>query len=284
MSSCDTCPSKGSCSSEGKEACSKTFPKYGNIKNIIGVISGKGGVGKSTVTGILAEEFAKAGYKVGVLDADITGPSMPRVLGINNKRAEMIPVEGSDQEVKFTPVVTQYGIKTISLNLLTEKEEQPVIWRGPLITGVLNQMYTDTLWGDLDYLFIDMPPGTGDVALTVMQSVPLSGMVVVSTPQDMVSMIVKKVIIMIEKMNINVIGAIENMSYVKCGKCGEKIRVFSKKPASEHAKYLGVPLLAEMPINLELVESLEEGNMEKYINSTNEYVEVYENVIKQLKK
>lgn len=204
------------------------IPKHGKVKHIIGVISGKGGVGKSTVTGILAVQLRKAGYKVGVLDGDITGPSMPRFFGINQKRADILQI-GTEEEVKFIPVETSLGIKVISLNLLTEEEEQPVIWRGPVITGVLTQMYTDTEWGELDYLLIDMPPGTGDVALTIMQSIPVEGMVVVSTPQDMVSMIVKKVVIMAEKMNVNILGVVENMSYIQCEKCGEKIRVFSKK-------------------------------------------------------
>lgn len=281
MSNCDNCPSKGTCT---EEKCSKTLPKYGKIKNIIGVISGKGGVGKSTVTGILAAQLCKKGYKVGVLDADITGPSMPRILGINQKRAQMIQVPGNENEPKIIPVETQSGIKVMSLNLIIENEDQPVIWRGPLITGVLNQMYSDTMWEDLDYLLIDMPPGTGDVALTIMQSMPLTGMVVVSTPQDMVSMIVKKVVVMIEKMSINLLGVVENMSYIKCNKCGEKLRVFSKKPAEEHVKYLQAPLLAEMPIDLDMVESLEKGEMESFVKESPEYDELIENFMNTLAK
>ncbi|MEW9094532.1 MAG: Mrp/NBP35 family ATP-binding protein [Clostridiaceae bacterium] len=275
MSNCDSCPSKSGCNTK-ESGCSKLLPKHGNVKHIIGVISGKGGVGKSTVTGILATQLSKAGYKVGVLDGDITGPSMPRFFGINEKRAEIYAIENSE-EVKFVPVETSSGIKVISLNLLTEKEEEPVIWRGPVITGVLTQMYTDTQWGDLDYLLIDMPPGTGDIALTIMQSIPVEGMVVVSTPQDMVSMIVKKVIIMAQKLNVNIIGVVENMSYVQCGECGEKIKVFSKKSAKEHAEYLGVPLLAEMPINLELSDNLERGEAEKFVLENKEYEEVLKN-------
>ncbi len=276
MSNCDSCSSKGTCSEEGTGCGSKVQPKYGKIKNIIGVISGKGGVGKSTVTGILATKLNKAGYSVGVLDGDITGPSMPRFFGINNQRADMIQV-GDSEEIKFRPIETSTGIKVISLNLLTEQEEQPVIWRGPVITGVLKQMYTDTEWEELDYLLIDMPPGTGDIALTIMQELPLEGLVVVSTPQDMVSMIVKKVVIMAEKMGVNIIGSVENMSYIKCGKCGEKINVFSKKSAKEHAEYLGIPLLAEMPINLDLVESMENGTVEKFIAESDEYEELLNN-------
>ncbi|GAA0744019.1 Mrp/NBP35 family ATP-binding protein [Clostridium oceanicum] len=282
MSSCDSCPSKGSCS--GDQECSKQLPKYGKIKNIIGVISGKGGVGKSTITGVLATKLRKAGYKVGVLDADITGPSMPRFFGINEKRAEMYQMGDSQEDIQFAPVQTESGINVMSLNLLTDEEDQPVIWRGPLITGVLTQMYTDTKWGELDYLLIDMPPGTGDVALTIMQTVPVTGMVVVSTPQDMVSMIVKKVVVMAEKMDINVLGVVENMSYIQCNKCGEKLRVFSKKSAKEQADYLGVDLLAEMPIDLDLVDNMEKGTIEEYIETKEEHKTLYENFSKAIEK
>lgn len=268
MGNCNSCPSKGNCNSNS--GCSKLIPKYGKAKHIIGIISGKGGVGKSTVTGILAVQLRKLGYTVGVLDGDITGPSIPRFFGINDKRSNISQV-GDSEEVKFAPVETSMGIKVMSLNLLTEQEEAPVIWRGPVITGVLKQMYSDTEWGELDYLLIDMPPGTGDIALTIMQEVPLEGMVIVSTPQEMVSMIVKKVVIMAKKMNVNIIGAVENMSYVTCGKCGEKIRVFSKKTAEEQAEYLGLPLLAEMPINLDLVENMENGTVEDYVSKSQEY-------------
>ncbi|APH20166.1 Mrp/NBP35 family ATP-binding protein [Clostridium botulinum] len=274
MSNCDSCASKGTCNSEG--SCSKETFKYGNAKNIIGVISGKGGVGKSTITGILATKLREEGYKVGVLDGDITGPSMPRFFGISDKRATIIPT-GENEEVKIIPVETKTGIKVMSLNLLTEQEETPVIWRGPVITGVLTQMYTDTEWGELDYLLIDMPPGTGDIALTVMQSLPVTNMVVVSTPQDMVSMIVKKVVIMIEKMGIEVLGVVENMSYIKCGSCGEKLNVFSKKSAEEQAEYLNIPLIADMPINLDLSEEMEKGEVETFIINNEEYAQLYNN-------
>lgn len=279
MSNCDSCSSSSNCNS--KLECSKLFPKYGEIKNIVGIISGKGGVGKSTTAALLATELRKSGYKVGILDGDITGPSIPRIFGINSRRAEIIQLEDSE-DVKFVPVETELGIKVISLNLLTEIEEDPVIWRGPVITGVLNQMYSDTVWGELDYLLIDMPPGTGDIALTVMQSIPVKGMLVVSTPQDMVSMIVKKVIIMSQKLDIPVLGVVENMSYIVCGKCGEKMRIFSKKSAEEQAEYLGVPLTFEMPINLDLVENMEMGYFERYIKDTDEYLELKENFLKRI--
>lgn len=280
MSNCDSCSSKGECKS--KESCSKIFPKYGKIKNIIGVISGKGGVGKSTVTGILAVKLRAMGFSVGVLDGDVTGPSMPRILGVSEKRAEMINIPGSE-EVEFIPVETKSGIKVISLNLLTEEEDQPVIWRGPLITGVLNQMYTDTKWDDLDFLLIDMPPGTGDIALTVMQSLPVDGMVIASIPQDMITMIVKKVVIMCQKLNIKVLGVVENMSYVKCDNCDKKIKIFSKKDAGEQAKELGAELLQELPIDLDLTESLEKGQLEEYLLETFQYEDLVNNFLNKVK-
>lgn len=284
MSNCSTCASKDKCASANNDntttdkkdcnkqttnnaatnVCLKVLPKYGNVKNIIGVISGKGGVGKSTVTGILATQLAHKGYKVGVLDADITGPSMPRFFGINEKRAEMVPIDDNNN-FKFIPVESKLGVRVISMNLLTAVEDQPVIWRGPVINGVLNQMYQDTVWDELDYLLIDMPPGTGDIALTVMQSFPLTELVIVSTPQDMVSMIVKKLVIMAQKIGVPIRGVVENMAYIECGDCGTKMNVFSKKSAEEHAEYLGLPLIAEMPINPDLSEALEEGRAEEYI-------------------
>lgn len=279
-SSCSSCSSSSSCASaKNGSGCgsgiAKIKNKYGNIKNIVGVISGKGGVGKSTVTGMLASQLAKKGYKVGVLDADITGPSMPRFFGINEKRAEIYP-EG--EGVRFIPVETGLGIKVISLNLITEVEDEPVIWRGPVINGVLNQMYQDTVWGDLDYLLIDMPPGTGDITLTVMQSFPLKEIIIVSTPQDMVSMIVKKLVVMAEKLGVPVRGVVENMAYILCGKCGERMNVFSKKSSEEHAKYLGLKLLGELPINLDFTEALENGKAEEYVVQNKLYTSVFKDL------
>ena len=277
MSSCDNCSSKSSCNgtcTEGNSISLKILPKYGKISNIIGVVSGKGGVGKSTITGMLAINLQKKGYKVGVLDADITGPSMPRFFGINEKRGEIKPL--NENEVKFIPVETESGIKVISMNLLTKEEDQPLIWRGPVINGVLNQMYTDTEWGDLDYLLIDMPPGTGDIALTVMQNFPLKEIIVVSTPQDMVSMIVKKVVIMAQKVGVKVRGVVENMSYIVCENCDKKMRVFSKKSAEEEAKYLGVPLIAELPIDVDFTEALNKGEAEKYVANNKLYTLIFE--------
>ncbi|MGL5151950.1 MAG: Mrp/NBP35 family ATP-binding protein [Clostridium sp.] len=277
MSNCSSCASRDTCPSKGATKCTiKKTPKYGNAKNVIGIISGKGGVGKSTVTGMLATMLCKKGYKVGVLDADITGPSIPRFFGVNNERARIIPV--SEKEMKFEPVSTSSGIKIISMNLLMEMEEQPVIWRGPVITGALQQMYYDTNWGELDYLLIDMPPGTGDIALTVMQDFFINELIIVSTPQDMVSMIVKKVVIMAQKMGVNIRGVIENMSYIVCDGCDKKLRVFSNKSAEEHAEYLGVKLLGELPINIELTEALEDGVAESYIKENPLYSLIFEGI------
>ena len=275
--SCEDCKSKDTCASKGQgcsEESPKLSPRHGKIKNVIGVISGKGGVGKSTVTGIMAVTLAKKGYKVGVLDADITGPSMPRFFGINNKRATILPLE--NDMVKFEPVETESQIKVISMNLLTAVEEDPVIWRGPVITGVLKQMFMETNWGELDYLLIDMPPGTGDIALTVMQEFPIDEIVVVSTPQDMVSMIVKKVVIMAQKIGVKIKGVVENMAYINCPGCEKKIRVFSRKSSEENAEYLGLPLIGELPINIELTEAIEEGKVEEYVRENPLYSLIFD--------
>ena len=277
MSSCSTCPSQEKCSSKltlGPQGCGKLQPKYGVIKNVIGVISGKGGVGKSTVTGILASTLRKKGYKVGVLDADITGPSMPRLFGINDKRANIEPLD--ENNFKYYPVLSKGGVKVLSMNLLIPKEDDPVVWRGPIVTSVLTQLFTDTVWEELDYLLIDMPPGTSDITLTVMQSFPITELIIVSTPQDMVSMIVKKVIAMANKMPVPIRGVVENMSYINCPGCDTKIKVFSKKSAEEHAEYLGVPLIGELPINTDLTEALEEGNAEEYVVNNDLYSLIFE--------
>lgn len=276
MGNCSTCASKSTCGANksNENNCGKTSIKYGNIKNVIGVISGKGGVGKSTVSGILAINLAKRGYKVGVLDADITGPSMPRFFGVNEKRATIKPID--ENTTVFNPVVSKSGIKIMSMNLLIQNEDDPVIWRGPVVTGVLTQMFTDTNWGELDYLIIDMPPGTSDITLTIMQSFPIFELIVVSTPQDMVSMIVKKVVAMAEKMDVKVKGLIENMAYIVCTDCDKKLKVFSKKSSEEHAEYLGLTLLGELPIDLELTEAIDTGKVEEYIKDHSLYSLIFE--------
>lgn len=277
MSSCSSCPSKDACSSKLSNmdnSCARSTPKYGDIKNIIGVISGKGGVGKSTVTGILASNLRKKGYKVGVLDADITGPSMPRFFGIDKERATMRTV--GDNAAEYIPVVTKSGIKVMSMNLMMPKEDEPVVWRGPVVSSVLTQMFTDTSWEELDYLLIDMPPGTSDITLTIMQSFPITEMIVVSTPQDMVSMIVKKVVKMASNMKVKTRGVIENMAYINCPGCDKKMKVFSKKSSEEHAEYLGLNLLGELPINLDLTEALENGIAEEYVIDNDLYSLVFD--------
>ncbi len=239
MADCNNCPSKGECNSQ--ESCMIKNNPYNDVKRVIGVMSGKGGVGKSTVSALLAKELNKKGYKVGVMDADITGPSIPRLLGVKDKKVEQ-------NELGIMPVKTADGISVMSLNLLIEDERQPVIWRGPLIAGTVKQFWEDVFWGELDYLIIDLPPGTGDVALTVMQSIPISGMLIVSVPQDMVSMIVAKAVNMVKEMKIKLIGLVQNMSYIKCPDCGKKINVFDNGNTDSIYDDLGIALLGELPM------------------------------------
>ncbi len=240
MANCDTCPSKGNCQTN-TETCGIQNNPNNKIKNIIGVMSGKGGVGKSTMTTLIAKQLNAQGYKVGILDADITGPSIPRLMRMGN-------VKAFSDGTNIIPVVSSEGIKVISLNLMLDDENSPVIWRGPMIGGVVKQFYTDVLWEELDYLLIDMPPGTGDVALTVMQSIPLTGIVMVSMPQNLVSMIVSKAINMTQQMNIPVIGIVENMSYIECPDCGRRIELFANKNTEEFLKENDVELWAELPM------------------------------------
>ena len=212
--SCEGCPSKGNCSkSEG--SCGIVNNPNNHIRHIVGVMSGKGGVGKSSVSVLLARQLARKGLKVGIMDADITGPSIPRLLGMPRAQAF-----GTNDAIE--PVVDKDGIKCMSLNFLMDDENQPVVWRGPIVANAVKQFYTDVIWGDLDVLFIDMPPGTGDVALTVLQSIPVNGVVMVSTPQPMVSMIVSKAVNMCRQLKIPVLGVVENMSYISCPNCGKR--------------------------------------------------------------
>ena len=240
MSNCDSCPNKGNCDKD-QESCGITNNELNKIKHVIGVMSGKGGVGKSSMTVLLAKQLQKDGYKVGILDADITGPSIPRLFGLENEKAM-----GNDNFIY--PVVSEEGIKTMSLNYLIDEESKPVIWRGPIIANAVKQFWNDVLWEELDFLFIDMPPGTGDVALTVMQTIPLEGVVMVSIPQDMVSMIVSKAVHMAEEMNIKVLGVIENMSYIICPDCKKKIQLYDAENTDDFLNEIHVPLLAELPM------------------------------------
>lgn len=239
MADCSTCPSKDGCTSQ--DTCMIKNSPHSNVKNIVGVMSGKGGVGKSTVSVMLAKELKRKGYKVGIMDADITGPSIPRLMNISNRKA-MANEEG------IIPVETSEGIHVMSLNLLVDDEDQPAIWRGPVIAGVVEQFWTDVAWGDLDYLIIDMPPGTGDVALTVMQSLPITGVVMVSLPQDLVSMIVSKAINMTNTMNISILGLVQNMSYVLCPDCNKRINIFESDSIEDFLSEKEVDLLGEFPM------------------------------------
>lgn len=267
MVKCATCAVKNKCLKDMK--CDLIKPKYGKIKHVVGVISGKGGVGKSTVTGVLAVQLRKLGYKVGVLDGDITGPSMPRFFGLEKERTGYAPTDVEDV-FKFIPVETGLGIKSISMNFMID-EEEPLLWKGPVLGNVLVQLFTDTDWGELDYLLIDMPPGTGDVAMTIMEQFPVDYLVVVSTPQNMVSMIVQKVVNMAEKLEIPVKGVIQNMSYITCSQSGERMNVFSKNTALSQAEKMGLPLLAELPINPDFAEHLEAGQAERFAATNPEY-------------
>lgn len=237
MADCENCPSKGSCNS--KESCTIKNNPYSNVKHVIGVISGKGGVGKSTVSVLLAKSMKNMGYSVGILDADITGPSIPRLLGIREARL-------MQNEMGIIPAEAD-GISVMSLNLLLSDERQPVIWRGPIISGTVKQFWEEVFWGELDYLIIDMPPGTGDVALTVMQSIPLSGMVIVTVPQDMVSMIVAKAVNMVKQLNIKLIGAVQNMSHLNCPHCGEVIHLYGETHEDFYDS-MDLKLLGELPM------------------------------------
>jgi Mrp family chromosome partitioning ATPase len=243
LSSCDSYPSKDGCSTKEKGGCSfEALNEYSSIKNVIAVMSGKGGVGKSSISVLLARELKHCGLKVGILDADITGPSIPRLTGI--PAGTRCPNEAMGIE----PIKTNDGIPVISLNFFLENEEEPVIWRGPVLSGAVKQFWTDVFWGELDCLVIDMPPGTGDVVLTVMQSLPLTAAVFVSTPHDLTSMVVAKSVNMARKLNINVVGLIENMAYIKCPDCGKEIRLFDQSSLDDYLKRDNIELLGSLPM------------------------------------
>ena len=250
---CSSCGENCSSRQKDKSDFLKPMNKYSDIKKVIGVVSGKGGVGKSLVSCLLASKCAKAGLKVGILDADITGPSVPKSFGITERAMQ-------DDEC-LLPAVTSDGIKLMSINLLLEDVNSPVVWRGPVISGVIEQFWSDVRWGELDYLFVDMPPGTGDVALTVFQSLPIDGIVIVSTPLDLVKMIVNKAYNMAKMMNVPVLGLVENMSYYICPNCNEKINIFGESKIEETAAELGVPVLAKLPINPEINKLVDAGKI-----------------------
>jgi Mrp family chromosome partitioning ATPase len=270
MADCESCPSNAT-GCDNKETCGIENNPLNKVKNIIGVMSGKGGVGKSTISALIAHELNKKGYKVGLMDSDITGPSIPRLLGIKDVKPLMT-------ETGIIPVRTPNGIDVISMNFIVENEDDPVIWRGPAVSGIVKQFWTDVIWGELDYLIIDMPPGTGDVALTVMQSIPITGIVMVSTPQDMVSMIVGKAINMANKLNINIIGLIENMSYIICPGCSEKITIFESDNIDEFLDKNHLDLLGEIPMCKEIVNISNKG--EYKLNS--ELTEIAQNIVNKI--
>lgn len=240
-----------SCKENTKKSMMAEMNPFSDIKHVIAIMSGKGGVGKSTVTASLAVELAKKGHKVGILDADITGPSIPKMFGITG------PADAVEQGV--LPTVTKLGIKVMSVNLLMEDEEAPVIWRGPVIANMVKQFWTDILWGELDYLLVDMPPGTGDVPLTVFQSLPVNGTVLVTSPQDLVKMIVKKAYHMASKMNVPILGIIENYSYFQCPDCGKEIAIFGESKIDAIAEEMGLPVLGKLPVMPSTAEAADQG-------------------------
>ena len=251
---CEHCSSKEGC---GEQIVKAQLNDRSHIGKIIGVLSGKGGVGKSFVTSSIATSLINKGYRVGILDSDITGPSIPKAFGIKDK------AYGEDSLIY--PQIGKNGIKIMSANLLLENETDPIIWRGPLLGNLVKQFYSDVLWEELDYLLIDMPPGTGDVALTIFQSLPIDELIIVTSPQDLVSLIVTKAIKMAEMMKINVLGVIENMSYLTCPDCGKKINVFGESHLDEFAKVVGFKVLAKLPLNPSNTELMDKGRMDEIV-------------------
>ena len=250
------CSSCGSNCASKKESLIEPCNAHSKIKRVIGVVSGKGGVGKSMVTAMLAVAMNRRELKTAILDADITGPSVPKMFGVKG------PVNGDDNGI--FPAVSKTGIKVMSLNLLLDEETTPVVWRGPVIAGTVKQFWTDVQWGDVDYMFVDMPPGTGDVALNVFQTLPVDGVIIVASPQDLVSMVVQKAVKMAQMMHIPIVGLVENMSYVQCPDCGKKLYIFGEGKTEEAAKEYGLPLLAKMPIDPQLAKLTDDGCIEQF--------------------
>ena len=253
---CSTCGE--SCSSRTAEQTSFLEPlnPASSVKKVIGVVSGKGGVGKSLVTAMMAVKMNSKGKHTAILDADITGPSIPKAFGLNNNMVMMT------KDNLMIPATSALGIDIMSANLLLDNDTDPVIWRGPVIAGAVKQFWNETLWEDVDYMFVDMPPGTGDVPLTVFQSLPVNGIIIVTSPQELVSMIVAKAVKMAQKMNIPIIGLVENMSYLECPDCGKKISVFGESHIDEIAKKYNIPVLAKLPIDPKVAEHVDNGTIE----------------------
>ena len=248
----ENCPSKTKSLKDFLEAPHE----MSSVRKIIAVASGKGGVGKSLVTSLLAVSMSRLGYRVGILDSDITGPSIPRAFGVHDR--------AMSDEAGIYPAETQTGIHVISANMLLEEETAPVIWRGPMIAGVVKQFWTTVIWSDVDFMFVDMPPGTGDVPLTVFQSIPLDGIIIVASPQELVSVIVEKAANMAKMMNIPILGLVENMSYLTCPDCGKQIKLFGESHIDEIAEKYGVPVLAKIPVDPALAKAVDAGAVELF--------------------
>lgn len=257
MSECDhNCGScSANCDSRTKESFLEALNSQSTVKHVIGVVSGKGGVGKSLVTSLMACKLRARNHRVAILDADITGPSIPKAFGIHG-------TVGVTPDQLMIPAVSNTGVEILSSNLILEHETDPVIWRGPIVGGVIKQFWGEALWEDIDYMFVDMPPGTGDVPLTVFQSLPLDGIIIVTSPQDLVSMIVAKAVNMAKKMDIPILGLVENMSYLECPDCGKKISVFGESRVEKTAEEYGIPVLAQIPIDPRIAGSVDEGVVE----------------------
>lgn len=254
--SCSSCSEDCSERKDQKTDFSEKTHELSKIKKVIGVVSGKGGVGKSLVTSMLAVTMNKRGYQTAILDADVTGPSIPKAFGIQEK--------ATGCEMGFFPVKSKTGINIMSVNLLLENDTDPVVWRGPIIAGLVKQFWTDVIWGNVDFMFIDMPPGTGDVPLTVFQSIAVDGIIVVTSPQELVSMIVSKAVKMAEKMNIPIIGLVENMSYFKCPDNGKEYQIFGESHIEEIAEKYNLKVLAKLPIESKLAEACDQGSIELF--------------------
>lgn len=275
-----SCAGASTCTKESCEGCSSNpnsqirkepLNGFSNIRHVIGIVSGKGGVGKSFVAASLAVQIARAGYRVGILDADITGPSIPKMFGAHGQLV--------GDERGMHPFETPEGMKIVSINLLMDDEEAPVIWRGPVIAGAVKQFWSETVWGELDYLFVDMPPGTGDVPLTVFQSLPVDGIVIVTSPQELVHLIVKKAFHMAEKMHIPVLGIVENFSYLKCPDCGKKIQLFGESRIRAVAEELGTRVLGQLPLDPEYARLADAGQFcEIQENLLNDAVKALKNM------
>lgn len=251
---CSNCASACASKKPDKSQFAEPMNAYSKVKKVIGVVSGKGGVGKSFVTSYLAVLMRRMGYKTAILDADMTGPSIPMAFGVHNK--------AQGNEMGILPEYSKNGTAMMSVNLLLENEEVPVVWRGPVIAGTVKQFWSQVVWGDVDYMFVDMPPGTGDVPLTVFQSLPVDGIVIVTSPQDLVSMVVAKAMNMAKEMDVPVLGLVENYSYVECGKCGEKMYVFGESHIEDTARKFNVPVLGRLPINPNIAKAVDAGAIE----------------------